>query len=422
MSLRVRLTLLLTLMISGTLLLAWVLTRRAVIAPFTEGVVAAQLDQAVYVASEIERGVQPGELSERLGVDVRLRKHPPGFARDRRGRGEPRCKHDTHRGYEVVLCRGPRSPTAVHLHGDLGWIMVRGDLDVEAPTNRFALVLLVLATVIILLSAGLALRFTRPLQSTVDGLRHVAAGELGYRLPEAGGRELMEVARAFNAMADRIDRMLRAEKEMMAGISHELRTPLARLRLEVELLRDLPASPKRLDAMEANIAEVDHLVGEFLEFSRLFLGAEQAEPTPLELRAVVDEAVRRHPLPEHQVIVEGQAQTVLGDGPRLIRVVGNLLQNAGKYAPAGTRVFVRLSGCAVEVEDEGKGVPPEDLPRLFEPFYRGAQGRDGPSTGYGLGLMYARQVLTLCGGHIEAQRAPGGGLNIRFELPPAPGH
>jgi|GEM_PF-1499958 len=419
MSLRVRLTLLLALIISATLLLAWVLTRRAVINPFTKEVVAAQLDHAVYVASEIERGVPPERLAEKLGMDLQVRRRPPGFMRGHRPGDGSNCKRDRHRGHKVIICGGPRSPTAVRLNTGEGWVVMRRDLDVDKPINRFAVVLLILAGVIILLSAALAVRITRPLQATVQALQAMADGELSHRLPEGGGRELTEVARAFNGMADRIDQMLRAEKEMMAGISHELRTPLARLRLEIEILRDMAATPKRLDAMAQDIEEVDHLVGEFMEFSRLSLGTQALDDSPLDLRAIVEQALEHHPLPKHTVRIEGDAQPVRGDGPRLVRVLGNLLQNAGKYAPAGTEVTVRLDGRSVEVIDQGPGVPAQDLPQLFEPFYRGTVGRRSSATGYGLGLMYARQVITLCSGQIEARLVPGAGLGIRFELPPA---
>ena len=105
---------------------------------------------------------------------------------------------------------------------------------------------------------------------------------------------------------------------------------------------------------------------------------------------------------------------------RLVRVVANLLQNAGKYAPADSQVTVHLEAAGLTVEDEGPGVPQEDLPRLFEPFYRGQRSRQSSATGYGLGLMYAKQVVELCGGRIEAENRPEGGLRIRLRLQPAP--
>lgn len=170
--------------------------------------------------------------------------------------------------------------------------------------------------------------------------------------------------------------------------------------------------------MEQDVEEVDHLIEELLELSRLSLGAREVEAAPVDLGSVCKEAVERQALPRHTVVLEGEASPVLGDRPRLVRVVANLLQNAGKYAPAESRVTVRLSGTSVTVEDEGPGVPQEDLPRLFEPFYRGERGKRSSATGYGLGLMYAKQVVELCGGGIEAENRAEGGLRITLTLQP----
>jgi signal transduction histidine kinase len=418
MSVRVRLALLLALVVTATLLVAFVLTRRAVLAPFAESVLREHLDQSVYVATELERGAEPEALGRRLGLDIILRPHPPRFGR--RGMRNMDCDEREHRGRALVLCRGPRAPVAVRLQDGMGWAIIRRDVDIEAPAERAGLVLAVLAAVIVALSSLVAVRITRPLKATVEAMQHMAEGELSHRLPVSGGRELEEVARAFNAMADRIDQMLRAEKEMMAGISHELRTPLARLRLELELLRDAEVPHRRLDAMEQDVEEVDHLIDELLELSRLSLGAREVERVPVDLGAIAREAVSRQALPRHHVEITGTAQLILGDRPRLVRVVANLLQNAGKYAPPDSRVTVRLEGARLTVEDEGPGVPQDDLPRLFEPFYRGQRGRQSSATGYGLGLMYAKQVVELAGGTITAENRAEGGLRICLELQPAP--
>jgi signal transduction histidine kinase len=217
-------------------------------------------------------------------------------------------------------------------------------------------------------------------------------------------------------MADRVENILRTEKELMAGISHELRTPLARLRLEIELLRDHEVPEKRLDAMENDLAEVDHLIGELLEMSRLALGERHLVEGEVDLMRVAKEAAERNPLPDHRLIVEGEALPLIGDHDRLVRVIGNLIQNAGKYAPKDTEVRVTIDGRKIVVLDRGSGVPPEDLARLFEPFYRGVRAKS-KSTGLGLGLMLSQRIVSLHGGTIEAGNVEGGGLSITIELP-----
>jgi signal transduction histidine kinase len=414
MSLRIRLTLLLSLAVAISLFLAWFSTRRA-LRPFTEEVVRHHLDTVRYIADEIEGGADPRKIGRGLGLRIVRMDRPPRFVhRIDRGEGGPRCQRRRHGELDMYFCFGRRGPVAVKL--DEGWLMVRRDLDVQRPGRQIGYVLLGIAGVVIALSAWIAVLVMRPLRASIAAMDRMAKGDLSHRLPERGSVELAEVGRAFNSMADRVEKILRAEKELMAGISHELRTPLARLRVETEILRDQDVSGKRLDAMESDLAEIDRLIGELLEMSRLSLGERQIAEGPVDLLRVAEEAVKKMPLPEHRVVVEGEAEPLIGDHDRLVRVVTNLIQNAGKYAPKGTEVRITVSGRRMVVRDFGTGVPAEDLDRLFEPFYRGVRAKS-KSTGLGLGLMIAQQIVLLHGGSIVAENAEGGGLAITFDLP-----
>ena len=414
MSLRVRLTLLLSLVVAISLLLAWTFTRRAM-RPFTEEVLERYLDTIHFVHDELKAGADPMKLGKRLGLNIRVVNRRPEFVRAiERGPATPRCQRRLHDGIELYFCFGKRAPVAVRL--DDRWIMVRRDFDVQAPARQIGYVLLGIAGVVIALSAWIAILVLGPLRTSIAAMERMAGGDLSHRLPESGSRELSEVGRAFNAMADRVENILRAEKELMAGISHELRTPLARLRLETELLRDHNVPEKRLGAMENDLEEIDRLIGELLEMSRLSLGERHLVQTEVDLVRVAREAAERNPLPQHRLIVEGEALPLIGDHDRLVRVVGNLIQNAGKYSPKDTEVRVRIDGRRIAVSDQGPGVPPEDRARLFEPFYRGVRAKS-KSTGLGLGLMIAHQIVTLHGGTIVAENAAGGGLSITIELP-----
>lgn len=419
MSLRLKLTLIITAIVGAALFTTWFFTGRNVLQPFTREVMAIYLDEAVYVADQVHSGASPQKLGAMLNLEIRTSKETPAWV-SKIERGEiraPRCQHETRGDYAIMYCRGRRAPVA--LGNDRGWVIVRRDLDIAKPSKRVAEILLSVALGVLILSAGVAVLVTRPLATTTRAMERIAAGDLAHRLPVAGGRELEEAARIFNSMADRVDALLRTERELMAGISHELRTPLARLRLETELLRDAPVPEQRLEAMDADLQEIDALIGELLECSRLSLGDRTLVRTRVDLAEVVDEAIERYPLPNHQVVVTGLPERVMGDHARLVRVVGNLLQNAGKYAPPSTEVRIDIRETEIEVTDSGPGLAPEDLARIFEPFYRGEQARSHSKQGLGLGLMLARQVITLHGGVIEAKNRPEGGLSIRFWLPPA---
>lgn len=416
MSTRLRLVLLLAAIVVATLGLTFLVVRGAVFAPFAKEALSAYLDQVIYVTDELEGGADRRALEERLGLDIKVSDRAPGFARHGgEGRGR-RCSQEQHRGHLVIVCRGPRAPVAVEANGH--WVVIRRDLDVAAPESRIGPWLILIAVLVIGAASWVAALVTRPLQASMAAMERIAHGELSHRLPVQGTGELAAVAKSFNAMADRVDAILRAEKELMAGISHELRTPLARLRLELELLRDQGQAPeKRLNAMEGDVSELDQLIGELLELSRLSVGERRLDQVQVGLDELVKEAVARHPLVQHSVVITGQGEVVAVDRARMLRLLGNLLQNAEKYAPPGTEVEVAISGRSLEVRDRGPGVPEEELPRLFEPFYRGARAKSSSATGLGLGLMIARQVAVLHGGQIRAQNREGGGLSIRLELP-----
>ena len=412
MSLSLRLTLLLSLVVSITLVVVWATTRRTILHPFATAVLQTHLDQVAFLADAVEDGGSAADLADSMNLTAMLRMRPPRVIR-RAQRGKAPCRRIVHRLREMWVCRGPRGPVAVDTED--GWLIVRRDIKVQDPDRRFGRALLLVALVIFGLSALVATWTLRPVRASVKAMERMASGDLSFRLPERGPREGADMARAFNALADRVENLLRAERELMAGISHELRTPLTRLRLEIELLRDADVSPRRLDAMEADVHDADELIGELLDLSRLSIGTRELSGDDVSLGQVVEEAVERTPLPEHRVEVSGQGDTVQGDQPRLVRVVRNLLSNAGKYAPPGTEVQVKLQGTSVSVRDRGPGVPASELGRLFEPFYRGH--RAGSGNGLGLGLMIARQVVLLHGGSIEAKNHPEGGLEVRFELP-----
>ncbi|MEL7371967.1 MAG: HAMP domain-containing sensor histidine kinase [Myxococcota bacterium] len=407
MNLSLRLTLLLSLVVAITLFTVWSTTRKAVLHPFAEAVLLTHLDQVGFLADAIEDGEDGRILAEQMNLWARLVPQKPANIVKRR-----KCRRRIHRLRQMYVCRGPAGPVAVET--DEGWLVVRRDLDVQRPERRFGLTLLLVAVLVFGLSALVAIWTLRPVRASVQAMQRMASGDLSFRLPESGPREGAGMARAFNALADRVETLLRAERELMAGISHELRTPLTRLRLEIELLRDTDVSKARLDAMEKDLQDADDLIGELLELSRLSVGARKLSENKVSLDAVVAEAVERTPLPNHRIEVVGQAGSIQGDQARLVRVVRNLLSNAGKYAPAGTTVSIELAPARITVRDRGPGVPKSELIRLFEPFYRGH--RAGSGNGLGLGLMIAQQVVRLHGGTVTAQNHPEGGLVVQIQL------
>jgi len=409
-SLGVRVGAALALLVAVTLGLSWTVVNRAVVKPFSQELRQAFLDEAIHVARQVQQGTAVEDLEQELGLDLELLPGPrPSVDASAWVRTE-------HRGRKLLLRRSDDGAEAL-VRIKSGWVRIARPLDLQGP-QRLMLRGLGVAGLLVLLCSWLLTRMAgRPLEQAATAMQHMADGDLSHRLEERGAPELRSAARSFNAMADRVERMLEAERRLMAGISHELRTPLTRLRLELELLREGLTSEARLAAMEGDLGELDVLVGEMLASSRLQLGAQRLVRTPIALHDLAADAIAAMPLPDHDVVLEGTGSTLHLDGTRMRRVLTNLLQNAGKYAPAGSRVTVRVEDRSIAVADEGPGVPEEALVRLFEPFYRADPSRSRATGGSGLGLMIARQVVELHGGRIRACNRTNGGLVIVLTLP-----
>ncbi|MCC5576817.1 HAMP domain-containing histidine kinase [Microtetraspora sp. AC03309] len=260
----------------------------------------------------------------------------------------------------------------------------------------------------------------RPVGILKDAAERVASTrDLTTRIEVAKDDELGSLARSFNTMLDALERSARAQKRLVADASHELRTPLTALRTNVELL--IRGGPDQEDhdeisrAAMAGMEELTVLISDVVELAR------DEEPAALVEDVRLDEIVTREvsrasahwPSMSYQVSVE--PAVVRGVSDRLSRAVANLLDNAGKYGPPGGAVEVSQTGGVVTVRDHGKGIAAEDLPHVFDRFYRAPGARAMP--GSGLGLAIVRQVVDSHGGSVAASAAPGGGTLVRLDLP-----
>lgn len=281
----------------------------------------------------------------------------------------------------------------------------------------------------ILVSFLVARAITRPLERLAQTARRVAEGDLGARTGVRPGRsEVRAVAAAFDDMVDRMQQAFAAQKRFVADASHELRTPLTTLGGMAELLPQATAEERvrALAAMEREVERMSRLVDDLLTLSR----AESDGPAPrrdrLDLGAVVREATEGAGFAAQGREVHLQVAgplPVLGDADALQRAVRNVLDNALQYSPPGTPVeveaAVRDGGVEVRVRDHGPGVPPADLPRLFDRFYRADRSRARRTGGSGLGLAIVRAILEDHGGRASVRNAEGGGAEVALWLPSA---
>jgi two-component system, OmpR family, sensor histidine kinase MprB len=300
--------------------------------------------------------------------------------------------------------------------------------EVDRTMRRLALILLALTALGIALAAVIgrvvaqaALAPVRDLSAATD---HVARTQDLSRRVEAPGRdELGRLAASFNTMLDALAGSLAAQRQLVADASHELRTPLTSLRTNVEVLagsHDLPPGEREqlLADIVAQIEELTALVADVVELARG--GEPEREVEEVRLDEVVADAVERAERHASDVRFETDVEesVVRGVASRLARAIGNLLDNAAQWSPAGGVVEVRLRHGEVTVRDHGPGIAPEDLPHVFERFYRAPAARGRP--GSGLGLAIVRQIAEAHGGTVTAEAAEGGGALIRLRLAPLP--
>ena len=265
---------------------------------------------------------------------------------------------------------------------------------------------------------GLTRRLER-LQQRVDLL---GEGDLDARVEVEGKDEIASLARSFNRAADRIAALLAAQRRMLASASHELRTPLARLRVATELMGEAAGRDDLQARIEADIAELDELIGEILLASRVEAqGGEPPARQPVDLLALAaEESARLEAASGTDVTLSGEPVEVRGDERLLRRLLRNLLENARRHA-GGASVEVVVEGnpdgVRVSVSDAGPGVPEGEREKIFEPFYRPPGAREGPEGGYGLGLALVRQIAEYHGGAVRCEPVETGGTRFCVDLP-----
>lgn len=245
--------------------------------------------------------------------------------------------------------------------------------------------------------------------------------------------EIGELARSLEAMKTTLTTLLEAQRRLIRDISHELRTPLARLGVALELARKKagPAAGESLDRIERESGVLNEMIGQLLDLSRAEaeIGQESLEPGDLlELvEAVIDDANFEARPSNREVILEApETLRPVAMNPDLIRrAVENIVRNALRYTPEGTRVEVSVSpqeregrfGVSIRVRDFGQGVPESELSRIFQPFYRTEAARSRDTGGSGLGLAIAARAAFVHGGTVKAENVPEGGLAVEMWIP-----
>ncbi|MEO8469880.1 MAG: HAMP domain-containing sensor histidine kinase [Chloroflexota bacterium] len=315
-------------------------------------------------------------------------------------------------------------------------------------TTTGLLAVIGLLSMVVSISAGAAMasRITIPLRRLTDASRGLAEGDLARRVPDDpaqwGSREFVELALQFNTMADQVQEsveIIRRDRDrgrdFLADVSHELRTPIAAMRTFNELLRerageDPTARAEFLEASAVQLERLDWLAQNLLELSKLDSGLVLLDLRPDDIRATVEQAVEQADaaarrrgldlavsLPEHPLRIRH-------DPVRVGQVVANLVGNAIKFTPRGGRIRVEVAptdfGVQIVVGDSGVGIDADELPRIFERFYRGTRANEARGSGSGLGLAIVQSIVEMHGGTVRVSSRLNAGSTFTVALPRDP--
>ncbi|MBN1179404.1 MAG: HAMP domain-containing protein [Anaerolineae bacterium] len=369
------------------------------------------------------RGIGPGRLaSVRLAdADGHILIDP-----DEANVGQQASRTDIRNGIPLVVAGE-----------QVGTLLLPGSTLLDASQSTFLTQmrnLLILSgggalAVALVLGALLVRGITRPLDQLTAASRAIAAGELETRVPVRSKDEVGQLATAFNQMAADLSQAEEARRQQTADIAHELRTPLTIIQGHLEALADgiFPADAEHLDPVLEQTHLLNRLVEDLRTLSLADAGRLTLYPTPTDVSTWVEGVVGgfRAIAPERGVTlalnVAEELPEVQMDPARMAQVLGNLIDNALRHTPQGGRVTInvahREARVDMSVEDTGPGVPPEQIPFLFERFWRGDPSRSRSTGGSGLGLAIAQRIVEGHGGRIWAERAPAGGLQVTVSLP-----
>lgn len=324
----------------------------------------------------------------------------------------------------------------------------------ERIKYRWPVRLLIALGIALFFSLGLSFVLTRRLRELTTAVAAITAGDLSRRVPSGPPDEVGRLARQFNAMTDQLqstigaleaerdkltntlqqlERSETSRRQLVADASHELRTPVACLQGNLEaLIDDIIIEPKaRLEAlvgMHEETLRLARLVNDLLTLARAEAGAIEIKREPIVVGELIERAAAKfRPRAEALgVTLESRCALdvqVLGDDLRLTQVLDNLLENALQHTPSGGRITLEAArnngAIALRVQDSGEGIPADDLPSVFERFFRSDRSRARATGGTGLGLVIAREIVEAHGGSVGIESELGKGTCVRAELPVA---
>ncbi|MCW2838554.1 MAG: two-component sensor histidine kinase [Aeromicrobium sp.] len=370
--------------------------------------------------------VENGKLFFRVGTDSQAVAPFKSYSEIAVSNGEARESFRT-----VTIAGTHYRVVAVQARPGAALVVAQSMESIDEALERLKIILLLASTAGIALAGiagwAVATNGLRPVRRLTEATEHVARTTELTPIEVTGRDELARLTTSFNAMLQALDASQERQRQLVADAGHELRTPLTSLRTTIELIGQAADNTERhlsdeqrpeiMGAVRAQLEELTTLVGDLVELARD--EPMSRDPAPLDFADVVTQAVDRVRLraPEVGFDVDLSPWMVIGEPQLLERAVTNLLDNAAKWSPDGGTIHVRLLDGTLTVTDEGPGISAEDLPHIFNRFYRSSEARTLP--GSGLGLSIVKRAAERHGGTVDVSSPDGGGTTFTLMLPEA---
>ncbi len=378
-------------------------------------------EAAAFFAAAEENG---GQVLELFRQDFPTPFREPGFEKGHRERWMGEKQHTT-----LVICA---QLVESQEQGTLLILLSSALSPLNTTAETLKVQFLCIAAILLLLSAGIAFLLSRHIGRPLAGLsrsaRVLAEGRYDVTFEGGGYREALELSAALTYAAAELSKVEQLRRELIANVSHDLRTPLTLIAGYGEMMRDIPGenTPENVQIIIDEAQRLTGLVNDMLDLGKLQAGAQTLSAAPLSLTAMVREELLRY-----QRLVEREGYTILfapgeeaivdGDRSKLSQVVYNLIGNAVNHTGADKKVLVeqevRDGWVTLSVLDSGPGIPPEELPYVWDRYYKVDKTHKRAAIGTGLGLSIVRGVVELHHGRCGAESTPGQGSRFWFSLP-----
>lgn len=321
-----------------------------------------------------------------------------------------RIKIESRHGSHVVYVRQP--------DGRIGFFISQPPAS-KKKIKFLGILLLVLISTIMLLSFLVIRWVLWPLKWLKQGVDAVGRGKLSHRVPLRRRDELRDLSHAFNEMAERLGRLIKAKEQLLLDVSHELRSPITRIKVALAMLPE----DDSMQGIAEDLKEIEAKITELLETARSLGIKAELNRSPVKLSELIHDVVKPYadqPPGIHISPMTGHDALML-DREQISKALKNIIDNAVKYSsPQSAPIEVSLSqdtdGAVITVRDFGMGISEADLDFVFEPFYRVDKART-PKNGYGLGLSLVKTIVTAHNGRVDLESTPGEGTLVRMYLP-----